>query len=36
MSVGTAFFPQDGKTYQELFDAADSAMYEEKRDKDSL
>ena len=36
MSVGAAFFPADGKSYQELFDAADNAMYEDKRDKGSL
>ncbi len=30
MSVGVARYPQDGATYQELFDAADQAMYDEK------
>lgn len=31
VSVGVARFPEDGITYQELFDAADHAMYEEKK-----
>lgn len=30
MSVGVARYPQDGATYQQLFDAADQAMYDEK------
>lgn len=30
MSIGVARYPQDGATYQELFDAADQAMYDEK------
>lgn len=30
MSVGVARYPQDGATYQQLFDAADRAMYDEK------
>lgn len=29
-SIGVARYPQDGATYQELFDAADRAMYDEK------
>lgn len=32
MSVGVARYPQDGATYQELFDAADQAMYDEKNE----
>lgn len=32
MSVGVARYPQDGATYQQLFDAADQAMYDEKND----
>lgn len=32
MSVGVARYPQDGATYQELFDAADRAMYDEKNE----
>ena len=31
LSVGVARYPGDGTTYQELFDAADRAMYQEKR-----
>lgn len=31
LSVGVARYPSDGTTYQELFDAADRAMYQEKR-----
>lgn len=30
MSIGVARYPQDGATYQQLFDAADQAMYDEK------
>lgn len=30
MSIGVARYPQDGATYQQLFDAADRAMYDEK------
>lgn len=32
MSIGVARYPQDGTTYQELFDAADKAMYEAKNE----
>lgn len=32
MSIGVARYPQDGATYQELFDAADQAMYDEKNE----
>lgn len=32
MSIGVARYPQDGATYQELFDAADRAMYDEKNE----
>ena len=32
LSVGVARYPQDGATYQELFDAADRAMYDEKNE----
>lgn len=32
MSIGVARYPQDGSTYQELFDAADRAMYSEKNE----
>ncbi|MEI3231623.1 MAG: GGDEF domain-containing protein [Gordonibacter pamelaeae] len=32
LSVGVARYPGDGTTYQELFDAADRAMYREKQD----
>lgn len=32
MSVGVARYPRDGATYQELFDAADRAMYAEKNE----
>lgn len=31
LSVGTARFPENGTTFQELFEYADTAMYEEKR-----
>ena len=30
LSIGVARYPHDGTTYQELFDAADRAMYREK------
>lgn len=29
-SIGAAFFPEDGRTYQELFEKADLAMYHSK------
>ena len=32
MSIGVARYPQDGATYQELFDAADRAMYDVKNE----
>lgn len=32
VSIGVARYPQDGATYQELFDAADRAMYDEKNE----
>lgn len=32
MSIGVARYPQDGSTYQELFDAADRAMYDVKNE----
>lgn len=32
VSTGVARYPQDGTTYQELFDAADRAMYERKNE----
>lgn len=32
LSVGVARYPQDGATYQELFDAADRAVYDEKNE----
>ncbi len=32
LSIGVARYPQDGATYQELFDAADRAMYEAKNE----
>lgn len=32
MSIGVARYPRDGATYQELFDAADRAMYAEKNE----
>ncbi len=35
VSVGVALSPRDGATYQELFDAADAAMYGRKHDKNS-
>jgi GGDEF domain-containing protein len=31
VSTGTATFPQDGKTIDELFATADRALYREKR-----
>ena len=34
LSIGVARYPHDGKTYQELFDAADRAMYREKQERD--
>ena len=34
LSIGVARYPHDGKTYQELFDAADRAMYRDKQERD--
>ena len=34
LSIGVARYPHDGTTYQELFDAADRAMYREKQERD--
>lgn len=34
LSIGAARYPHDGATYQELFDAADHAMYREKQERD--
>jgi predicted signal transduction protein with EAL and GGDEF domain len=31
VSVGAAVFPQDGRTVEELFDAADRSLYGMKR-----
>ena len=33
-SIGVARYPHDGANYQELFDAADHAMYREKQERD--
>ncbi len=35
LSIGVARFPEDGTTYQELFEAADRAMYKEKKQRSS-
>jgi GGDEF domain-containing protein len=32
VSVGTAMYPEDGRTPQELLDAADRELYRRKRD----
>ncbi|WP_417064540.1 GGDEF domain-containing protein [Gordonibacter urolithinfaciens] len=34
LSIGVARYPHDGANYQELFDAADHAMYREKQERD--
>lgn len=34
LSIGVARYPHDGTNYQELFDAADHAMYREKQERD--
>lgn len=36
LSIGVARYPHDGTTYQELFDAADRAMYREKQERDGI
>lgn len=34
MSIGIAFYPEDGLTFSELMHAADMAMYQAKNDGD--